>query len=163
MKEEKTAYLQDYMGDNICFGCGSHNHEGLRIKSFWEGEDAVCIWKAEEKHQGWKGLLNGGIMATIIDCHCMATATTYAYRLEERPFDSMPLYRYATGTLTVKYVKPTPADKPIKLVAKVKEVKGRKTVMDCEAWVDGVKTAESEVIAIRVFDSSQEDNSAFTT
>lgn len=152
-------YFQDHMPENVCFGCGK-NHEGLQIKSYWEGDEAVCRWDSEERYHGWANLLNGGILATLIDCHCMGTAIAHAYRLEERHLDSQPIYRYATGTLTVKYLKPTPNDRTVELRARVTEVKGRKTVLNCKAFSEGVVTAEADVVAIRVFDSSvqQGDN-----
>ncbi|WP_258102996.1 PaaI family thioesterase [Marinoscillum sp. MHG1-6] len=147
-------YFQDHMPENVCFGCGK-NHDGLQIKSYWEGEESVCRWDSEEKYHGWANLLNGGILATLVDCHCMGTAIAHAYRLEERDMDSKPVYRYATGTLTVKYLQPTPNDITIELRAKVIEVKGRKTVMECRVFSDGIQTAQADVVAIRVFDSSE--------
>lgn len=149
-----SEYFQDHMPENVCFGCGIHNDEGLHVKSYWEGDESVCKWKPEEKYHGWANLLNGGILAIIIDCHCMGTAMADAYKRENRSLDSEPIYRYATGTLTVKYLKPTPNDKTIELRTKVVEVKGRKTVMTCSAFVEGIETATAEVIGIRVYDSS---------
>jgi acyl-coenzyme A thioesterase PaaI-like protein len=152
---EKSPYIQDYMEGNICFGCGKDNPEGLQLKSYWEEDKCVCIFHSQEKYQGWKNLMNGGILATVIDCHTMGAATSYAYRQENRSYDSEPTYRYATGTLTIKYLKPTPNTIPIKIIAQITEVKGRKTTMHCEAWAGDTLTAEAEVVAIRVFDSSQ--------
>ena len=97
--------------------------------------------------------MNGGIMATLTDCHCMSTAIAYAYKMEGRSLDSKPIYRYATGTLTIKYLKPTPNDR-VELRARVIEGKGRKTVIQCESFVRGSGDRTGEVIAIRVFDSS---------
>lgn len=159
MKEKD--YFQDHMPGNVCFGCGRDNHEGLKISSYWEGEEAVCVWHSEEKYQGWKGIMNGGILATLIDCHTMGTAMSAAYREENRPLDSLPEYRYATGTISVKYLKPTSNLHPVELRAKVTEIKGRKTVMVCDVYSDGNLTAKAEVVAIRVFDSSKADNSVF--
>ena len=155
MDENSIIYFQDYMPENVCFGCGAHNPDGLQIKSFWEGEEAVCIWQSEEKYHGWPQLMNGGIMATIIDCHCMGSAMAHAYKSEDRSLDSLPEYRYATGQLSVKYLKPTPNDRPVELRATIVEVKGRKTVLQCNLFCEGVKTAEADVVAIRVYDSSQ--------
>ena len=157
----QPQYFQDFMPGNVCFGCGRDNHFGLQISSFWEGEEAVCIWNSEEKYQGWKGILNGGIIATLVDCHCMGAAAAAAYRAEDRALGSEPEYRYATGTLEVKYLKPTPNDKPIEIRAKVTEIKGRKTVLHCTVAVEGVVTAEAHVVAIRVYDSSQINEGAF--
>ncbi len=144
------------MPENVCYGCG-HNHDGLNIKSYWDGEEAVCDWVSAEKYHGWSNLMNGGIMATLIDCHCMGTAMADAYRRENRSLDSLPNYRYATGTLHIKYLKPTP-NGAVQLRAHVLEVKNRKTVLKCNFICAGEVTATAEVIAIRVFDGNLTDN-----
>lgn len=154
-------YFQNHMPGNVCFGCGNDNHEGLKIKSYWEEDEAVCIWYSQEKYHGWANLLNGGVLATLIDCHTMCTCVAHAYKQEGREFGSNPEYRYATGTITVKYLKPTLNDKPIELRAKVTEQKGRKTTLACDVYVEGIKTAEAVVIGIRVYDSSSMQESMF--
>ena len=147
-------YFQDHMPENVCFGCGNANHDGLQIKSFWEGDVSICHWMPEEKYHGWANLLNGGIMATLVDCHCMGTAMAYAYREEDRDLDSEPVYRYATGSLEIRYLKPTSNLHPVELRAEIQEAKGRKVVMSCQILSQGVVTAEAKAVAIRVFDSS---------
>lgn len=156
MDTSQKKYFQDSMPGNVCFGCGNDNHEGLQIKSYWDGDEAVCIWNSQEKYHGWSDLMNGGIIATLIDCHCMGTAMAHAYKLEERPLDSMPEYRYATGTLNIRYQLPTSNIHPAELRARIKEVKGKKTVLDCQLISQGKVTVVAEVVAIRVFDSSQD-------
>lgn len=152
----EKIYVQDFMDGNICFGCGKDNTEGLQIKSYWEEDICICDWENHHpRYQGWTDLMNGGVVATLVDCHTMGAAMSHAYRTENRAYNSEPLYMYATGTMTIKYLKPTPYGKPIRLTAKIKEVKGKKTVITCETWVEGIKTTESEVIAIRVVDTSQ--------
>lgn len=148
-----SKYFQDHMPENVCFGCG-HNHDGLQIKSYWDGEVSVCKWTSDEKYHGWSKLMNGGVMATLIDCHCMGTAMADAYKREDRSLNSDPEYRYATGTLSVRYLKPTP-NTLVELRATVVEAKGKKTVLKCDFFSEsGEKTAEADVVAIRVFDGS---------
>ncbi len=156
-----TEYFQDFMPGNVCFGCGRDNHFGLQISSYWDGDEAVCRWDSEEKYQGWPGILNGGIIASLIDCHCMGTAVAAACRAEERPLGSEPEYRYATGTMQIKYLKPTSNDKTVELRARVTEMRGRKTVVHCKLHSNGEVTAEAEVVAIRVYNSSQVNESVF--
>lgn len=151
-----SKYFQDYIPGNVCFGCGRDSHDGLQISSFWKGDDAICIYNSHDRYQGWKNIMNGGIIATLIDCHTMCTAAAHAYNMEERELGSLPIYKYATGTITVKYLKPTPNDKPVTLKARVTEQKGKKSTLECEVYVDGVKTAEAKVIGIRVYSSNEE-------
>ena len=156
-----SDYFQDHMPDNVCYGCGTENPHGLQIKSYWEGDEGVCIWHSQEKYQGWPKVLNGGILATLIDCHSMGTALAHAYRLERRSMGSTPIYRYATGTITVRYLKPTRNDRPIELRARVTAVKGRKTTLTCDVFIDGDKTAEASIIAIRVLEGNTAKNQLF--
>jgi len=159
MVEEKQIF-QDYMGHNVCFGCGKHNENGLQIKSYWEGDVAVCRWRPESHHNGWKDVMNGGVMATLIDCHCMCTAMAHAYKVEGRDLGTAPHYKYATGTMTIKYLKPTSNLDEVVLKASVTEVKGKKTTVRCDFYAQDIKTAEAEVIAIRVFSSKDENHSS---
>lgn len=149
------------MADNVCFGCGTENPEGLHIHSYWDGEESICQWSSEPRYQGWEGLMNGGILATLIDCHCMGTAMAAAYRREGRSLDSQPEYRYATARITVNYLKPTPNDRPITLRAQVVELKGRKAQLTCQAYVDEVKTADAEVIGVRVYEGKPRPGNPF--
>lgn len=161
MPQEKD-YFQNHMPGNVCFGCGTDNPNGLHIKSYWDGDEGICEWQAQPHHHGWPGLMNGGILASLVDCHCMCTAMAHAYKIEDRALDSEPHYKYATGTMTIKYLQPTSNDLPVLLKARVTEVKGKKTTLTCEAYSDGVITVRAEVIAIRVYDSSKEVKGVFT-
>ena len=152
---ENRKYFQDHMPENICYGCGSNNKEGFRIKSYWLGELSCCEWRPQPKYQGWKNLLNGGVMATVVDCHCMCTAMADAYKSEQRSLDSEPEYRYATATMNLRYLKPVSVDALLFLEAKVTSRQGRKTTLHCQLKVDDVVCLEAEVIAVRVFDSSK--------
>ena len=89
------------------------------------------------------------------------TAMAHAYKIEGRSLDSEPHYKYATGTMTIKYVQPTSNDLPVLLKARVIEVKGKKTTLACEVYSGDQVTVTAEVIAIRVFDSSKEVKGVF--
>jgi acyl-coenzyme A thioesterase PaaI-like protein len=154
----KHEHFQHAMPGDVCFGCGSNNAAGLHIQSYWDddGIDAICHWQAEQIHQGWQGVTCGGIIATLIDCHCMATAMATAIRNENRPLTSEPYLRFATGSLTVKYLQPTPIDRPLELRAHVTEIKNnKKYTLECGLYVDGEKTAAAMVVAFLVYRSDQ--------
>lgn len=106
--------------------------------------------------------MNGGVLATLIDCHCMGTAMAAAYREEDRELGSEPQYRYATAEITVRYLKPTPNDRPLELRARVVKIKGRRTWLTCDVFVDGEKTVEAEASGVRVFEGAAKENSIFT-
>jgi acyl-coenzyme A thioesterase PaaI-like protein len=148
---EQTAF-QDQIPDNFCFGCGPANQQGLRIKSFWEGSDeSICTYQPEPYHTaGPRRFLNGGIIATLIDCHCICTAIARAYQVEGRELGSSPLIWYATGSLTVNYQHPTPLNAPVVLRAHIVEVGDKKTVLTCSLSSQGRVCAEGKVVAVRV-------------
>ena len=150
--------FQDLLPGNHCWGCGPEVEDGLKIRSFWDGDNSICFWNPKEHHQGWKGIMNGGIITTIIDCHTMGTAMAYAYKIEKRELNSKPYYRYATGTIKIRFIKPTP-NKELKLRAVVKSYTPKKVLIKCYVESNNNITAEAEVVAFRVFDSSNKSKS----
>lgn len=143
--------IQDYMADSYCFGCGPGNPNGLQIKSYWDGEKATCTFAPSEHHSaGPPHVLNGGIIATVIDCHAVCTACAHAYHAEGRAPDSDPPIWCVTGSLHVDYLRPTPIEGPVELVAKVIDDDGKKMTVECELRAHGKPCANAKVVAVRV-------------
>ena len=154
----EKEYFQQYMPGDVCFGCGENNPAGLHIHSYWDNDQAICHWQPQDIHQGWAGITCGGIIATLIDCHCMATAMAHAKKLSGQALSAEPHYRFATGMLNIKYLKPTDNQKKLELRAWVTEVKyGRKFSLNCDVYIDGEKTVEANSVAFLVFRSDQPD------
>ncbi|KAA3648322.1 MAG: PaaI family thioesterase [Chloroflexi bacterium] len=136
-----------------CFGCGRLNKDGLQIKSYWDGKELVAQYTPADHHIGHPGYMNGGIIATLIDCHSVGLAMAEAHNAEEREIGSAPLITYVTGTLKVSYHKPTPVTKgPVELRAHMVNKKGRKTWVACSLFADGIETVKGEVLAVRIED-----------
>jgi acyl-coenzyme A thioesterase PaaI-like protein len=143
--------FQDQGAVNYCHGCGPDNERGLQIKSFWEGDEAVATWKAEPHHCGArKEIVNGGIIATLIDCHSLNLAIAHAYRIERRPIGSAPKIGYVTRNLNVSYLKLTPMDQTLKLRARIAKIEGRKSWVTCTLNAGGQICATGDVLGIRV-------------
>jgi acyl-coenzyme A thioesterase PaaI-like protein len=143
--------FQDFIAEKYCWGCGILNDQGLQIRSHWSGDEGVCTWLPKDYHAaGPRHVLNGGIIATIIDCHCICTAIAAAYRAEGRSMDTEPGIWYVTASLQVAYLKPTPINEPVRLRALVKESAGRKTVVSCSLFARGEECARGQVVAVRV-------------
>lgn len=158
MKDKQ--YFQDYLPGTDCFGCGNTNEHGLKIKSYWDGDIAKCEWQPAKFHVGWGKLTCGGIIATIVDCHCIATAMATAYRNENRSLESEPKYLFATGSINIRYLQPAAIDKPLELRAHVTQIKNdKKYTLACEVYVDNEKIADSQVIALLVYRSDRPDES----
>ena len=65
---------ETYAPNNQCFGCGPATEQGLRIRSFEEGDALVCDWTPQPHHVAFEGIVNGGIIGSLLDCHSNWTA-----------------------------------------------------------------------------------------
>ncbi len=143
--------FQDLIPGNHCWGCGPLNEHGLQIKSRWSGDEAVCIWTPQPYHAaGPVHVLNGGIIATILDCHCVCTAIAHYYRQEGRDMDTLPGIWCVTAALHVEYVRPTPITGPVELHARIAETNSRKTIVTCSLDAHGETRATARLVAVRV-------------
>ncbi len=55
------------LDEGFCFGCGRHNPIGLKLKFTRDGETIRTEFTPDRTHQGWPGLLHGGILGTLLD------------------------------------------------------------------------------------------------
>ncbi len=151
--------FQDYYPESFshCYGCGHKNDHGLQIRSFWDGDESIATFHPEEFHMAFPGYVYGGLIASLIDCHCVGTAAAAAYRQEGRELGSLPAFRYVTGSLHVDYLKPTPLGPPIEIRATVEEIKARKTIILATVSVNNIVTAKGKVVAVRMPDHLREE------
>ncbi|HPD56283.1 MAG TPA: PaaI family thioesterase [Smithellaceae bacterium] len=155
--EEKA--FQDYYPDDLscCYGCGKLNNKGLQIKSYWDGEESVCVYTPRAYHTAMPGFVYGGLIASLIDCHSTGTAAAAKYKAENRAMDTLPPLRFVTASLHVDYLLPTPIDGPLEVRGKVKEVKGRRVVVESQLIAGGKVCAKGEVIAVQMPESMAPD------
>jgi acyl-coenzyme A thioesterase PaaI-like protein len=143
--------FQDLIPDNNCWGCGPHNPHGLRIRSYWQDDIAICEFTPEPHHcAGPPQVVNGGIIASVIDCHAVGTAIAACYRAERREIGSGALIWCVTGELNVRYRRPAAIDQLMRVSARVSRHEGKKIELDCEAFSGGELCASASVLAIRV-------------
>ncbi|HDQ03468.1 MAG TPA: PaaI family thioesterase [Deltaproteobacteria bacterium] len=148
---EKKAF-QEYYPDDLshCYGCGTLNQHGLQIKSYWNGDESVCIYTPRPYHTAIPGIVYGGLIASIIDCHSTGTAAAAKYKAENRAMDTMPPLRFVTASLNVNYLLPTPLDCPLEVRGKVKAIKGRRVVVESRLIAKGKVCATGEVVAVQM-------------
>jgi acyl-coenzyme A thioesterase PaaI-like protein len=145
------AFQDNYPDDlSHCYGCGRLNPHGLQIKSYWEGEEAVCRYTPRPYHTAIPGYVYGGLIASLIDCHSTGTASAAAGREAEKAGKIPPPARFLTASLHVNYLRPTPIDAVLEVRAEVKEIKGRKVVVASRLIAAGEVCATGEVVAIQV-------------
>ncbi len=144
--------IQDSYPDEtaICYGCGRNNAHGLHVKSYWDGEEGVSHFQPQPYHTAFPGIVYGGLLASLIDCHTIGTAIAAMYQAEGRSPGSDPEITCVTANLNVSYLKPTPIEALLVLRARVKELSGRKAIMICSLYAGDEECARGEVVAVRV-------------
>jgi len=148
----ESRAFQDYYPDELsqCYGCGRLNEHGLKVRSFWDGEESVATFHPQPYNMAAPGYVYGGLLASIIDCHGTGTAAAAAYRAEGRAMDTEPPIRYLTASLHVDYVFPTPLGVPLEIRGKVKQFAGRKVVVAATVSAGGQVCVRGEVVAVRL-------------
>ncbi|HVY45210.1 MAG TPA: PaaI family thioesterase [Minicystis sp.] len=148
-----TEALQDrYAPNGTCFGCGAKNDKGLRIKSKVQGDEVVADFVPEEHHQAFPGMLNGGIIGALLDCHSNWTAAHHL--MKARGLSAPPCT--VTAEFAVKLRRPTPLG-PVHLVARVAEAAEDRCVIDAELIANGEVTARCKGTFVAV----KEDHPAY--
>jgi len=132
---------ETYAPQNRCFGCGPANELGLQIRSFVDPAGAngelVCDWTPQAHHIAFDGIVNGGIIGTLLDCHSNWTA---AYHLmQKRGDEELPATVTADFHVTLK--RPTPTGTPLHLRAHVVESTEDRAVVDATLEANGKVTA----------------------
>ncbi len=136
-ENSESASLQDrYAPQNQCFGCGPANSKGLRIKSYVAGDELVAEFTPEAHHIAFAGVLNGGIIGTLLDCHSNWAA---AHHLMVKHGQHAPPCT-VTADFHVKLKRPTPLG-PLKLTAKVVESSEDRAVVEAVLVSGGKVTA----------------------
>ncbi|HWP94608.1 MAG TPA: PaaI family thioesterase [Gammaproteobacteria bacterium] len=124
---------ETYAPHNACFGCGPANPKGLHVRSFVRGEEVVAEWHAEPHHEAFPGVLNGGIIGALLDCHSNWTA---AWHLMRRTGADRPPCT-VTAEYAIKLLRPTPTAGPIQLVARVASSTDESVTVDAELSAGG--------------------------
>ena len=130
--------IQETYAPNLaCFGCGPANPKGLHVRSFADGDKVVAEWQPSQEYEAFEGMLNGGIIGTLLDCHCNWSAAWHL--MKKTGADKPPCT--VTADYSIKLFRPTPTDRPVKLVARVVES------TDDRAVVEGELIAHDKVCA----------------
>ena len=129
-----------------CFGCGPANEQGLRIRSLVSGDEVVAQWTPQRHHEAADGMLNGGIIGTLLDCHSNWTAAWHLMRAAgaERPPCTV------TAEYHIRMLRPTPSDGPLTLRARVAEAGADRATVEAQVEAKGKVTATCRGIFVAV-------------
>jgi len=116
---DKTERI-DIESVEMCFGCGKANPIGLKLELKKAGETASAEFMPQDVHQGYGGIVHGGIMSALLD----EMAGRLLYELG---------YKAVTARIEVRFKRPASVGKPICLFSKIHEKKGRVILTHSEA------------------------------
>ncbi|MEX0788418.1 MAG: PaaI family thioesterase [Anaerolineales bacterium] len=141
-RDEPTPHsalsLQErYAPGGTCYGCGPANEKGFRIRSFPIGGEVVADWMPLPEHQAFPGVLNGGVIGTLLDCHANWCAVWHL--IERDGLDHAP--STVTSEYHVRLLRPTPTSAPVHLRANVVESQGDRVTVEATLEADGKSCA----------------------
>lgn len=150
MTESKA--FQDYYPDELshCYGCGRLNDHGHHIKSYWDGEETTATFTPQPYHTAIPGVVYGGLIASLIDCHSTGTAAAAAYKRAGREMDTLPALRFLTASLQVDYLRPTPLGVPLEIRGKVEEITDKKVIVSTTVSAKGEICARGKVVTVKM-------------
>lgn len=130
---DQPSLQEQFAPRSTCFGCGPMNGKGLHIRSIVQGDAVVADWTPEPHHEAFPGVLNGGIIGSLLDCHSNWTAADAL--MKQAGLDTPPCT--VTAEYSIKLLRPTPAQGHIHLVARPVEVQASRAVIEAQLIAGG--------------------------
>lgn len=116
------------------------------MRSFVRGEEVVADWTPEAHHEAFTGMLNGGIVGTLLDCHSNWAAASF---LMQRQGEATPPCT-VTAEFHVKLRRPTPSGAPVHLRARVEESQDDRATVEASLESGGRVTATCRGVFVAV-------------
>jgi acyl-coenzyme A thioesterase PaaI-like protein len=156
--QQMKRAIQDLYADDLshCFGCGRNNPQGHQLKSFSENDEVVAQFTPGPDQISMPGFVYGGLLASLADCHAMATAAVDAEQAAGRRIGDEAAPRFVTAALKVEYLKPTPLGTELEIRGHVIERSAKKAVVVVTISASGTITVRAEVVAVRIPKSMQQ-------
>lgn len=148
--EKVEKAVQDYYADDFswCYGCGRLNEQGLQLRTGWDGDKTVTIYKPRPEHTAIPGFVYGGLIASLVDCHGTGSASAASFKKSGYELgDGNEPPRFVTASLNVNYLKPTPEGVPLKAIGVPEEVHPKKWKIHTEVYAGDELVVTGEVVA----------------
>jgi acyl-coenzyme A thioesterase PaaI-like protein len=142
----QISLQKQYAAKSICFGCGPANADGLQIESYVDGDGIICSYLPKPYHHAFPGVLNGGVIGTLLDCHCNWSACYYL--MLDQKQDEPPCT--VTAEFTIKLRRPTPVDKELFIVAKSVGIEGNKARIHGDLFCEEKLCATCDALFVSV-------------
>ena len=141
--EQPRRSIQDRLYPDLpCFGCGPSNAKGLQLKSYPDEAGVTASFTPWPEHDNGLGFLNGGIIATVVDCHSAAAVMLEAEQRGWAPLPGADL-SYVTAGLDVRYLRPSPLHDSVELRAVVVSADEAAMTVEAELVWDGKPRASA--------------------
>ena len=144
--EEGPSLQEKYAANSICFGCGPANKKGLRIKSYRNNKGLEMEFETSQEHQAFPGVINGGIIGTLLDCHGNWVA---AIALMDKLGEENPPCT-VTASYNIKLRRPTPANSKLFIQGEVLEIKEKMVKVGLTMKADGKICATGEGVFVAI-------------
>lgn len=143
----EVSLQEKYAAKSRCFGCGPANEKGLRIRSIVKGNEVIADWSAEPHHEAFPGILNGGIIGALLDCHSNWTAAWHL--MMQASLDQPPCT--VTSEYSIKLLRPTPSQERVQLSSRVVESKPDRVTVEATLSVGGkvCATCKGTFVAVK--------------
>lgn len=119
-----------------CFGCGPANPKGLRLRSYLDADGVVAQFAAWPEHDNGMGFVNGGIIATVLDCHSGAAVLHRGAQQGFAHGSDAPVV-YVTAGLDLRYLRPAPLRETLQLRAAITSATPEEVTVEAELTWDG--------------------------
>ena len=114
----ERSVQRQYAPNSICFGCGPANEKGLKIDSYRTNKGLELKFVPNEEHQAFPGMINGGIIGSLMDCHgnwAAAIALMDLNGLDEPPCT-------VTANYSISLRRPTPSGTELHILAEIEDI-----------------------------------------
>ena len=126
-----------FRDDGYCFVCGRDNPWGLHLSPSGSDGTSVISFNPRRKHQGFSGVMHGGLVSTLFD--------------ESMAYAAMSLgEQFATAEIRVRFRAPVSTSSPIEVRAEVAERRGRVVRLKARLIQDGAERATAEGTFVQV-------------
>lgn len=116
---------------SLCFACGQKNPIGLKLKFTWDGKAARTEFTPTKFHQGWSGVVHGGIIGCLLD-EAMSYAALFA------GVNSL------TARMQTRFRRPLQIGEPLTISASITKKTKKLVEAKAEMWLkDGTPVADS--------------------
>lgn len=116
--------------ENKCFACGGDNPRGLHLEFRFQGDEYVTEFTPQDWHQGWAGIVHGGLIATLLD----EVMTRMCWERE---------LHVATAELTVRYKQPVPLGRKTITRGRIRKRRGPFVEAAAETYLEDGSVAAS--------------------